>query len=107
MIYRTANLEILKTAILGGQIDGLGGTCESDHSFTHYNEHLKSDKNNRFDLEKIKQHIEFYIEEYGNNTFKYYHNNYKFKKPSTKNLHELTLRIWQELTDLENEFLCS
>ncbi len=98
-ITRTADLNILKVAIMGGQSDSLGAYSEGDHSFTINNEHLKTDY--AFSIAKISAQIEFYIEEYGDNPFKYYGDWYKFKIPKQKNLLILASRIKKIL--IENE----
>lgn len=100
-IIRTANLIILKTAILGGQIDASGNCCESDHSFTRYNDHLKIKGHLQWDL--VRRHIEFYINEYGDNKFFYWNEWYKFKMPSRKNMNIITNIIFCALYVLKNE----
>lgn len=100
-LIRTSNLTILQTQMLGGQIDLLGGFSESDHSFTQYNDHLKTE--GKFDLEKIKNHIEFYISEYGDNKFTYYNETYKLKMPKKNNLNLLSKRIKKFLLNIDNQ----
>ncbi len=99
-IIRTANLRIIKTAILGGEIDASGNCCESDHSFTRYNDHLKMKGHLQWDL--VRRHIEFYINEYGDNKFYYWGDWCKFKMPSRKNMNILTDRIFYALLNLDN-----
>jgi hypothetical protein len=98
-IIRTANLNIIKTQILGGQIDAMGNCAESDHSFTRHNDHLKIHGHLQWDL--VKMHIQFYINQYGDNSFEYYGDTYKLKHPSIMNMNILTDRIFYALCVLE------
>lgn len=100
-VIRTANINILETAMLGGLIDYSGNRCESDHSFTWYNDHLK--KNGYFNVDLIREHVLFFIEEYGDRIFKYYDENYKFKTPNHNNLLILSNRMTKRIAELEAE----
>jgi hypothetical protein len=98
-IIRTANLNIIRIAILGGEIDLMGNCSESDHSFTRHNDHLKI--KGHLQWNRVREHIEFYIEAYGDYKFYFYGDWYKFKIPTYENLIRLTDRIFYHLVALE------
>lgn len=98
-IYRTKNIEILKTWLIGGQTNQLGGNCEGFHSLTMEGRNNGLIKNDQIDLGFLISEIEACIEHYGNETFKYYENKYRFSEPSSKNFNKLLNEIMKDLQD--------
>jgi hypothetical protein len=104
MIIKTKKLSVLKTWLIGGQIDPMGGCGEGFHFLNNLEQAIENgiflSETKTIDKIKLRENIEFAIEEYGNETygFKYYGDKYKFALPCDKNLKILTNRISKELT---------
>lgn len=97
-IIRTANLTVLKTWLLGGQVNELGNHSEGFNTFCEDDciEVLKDDNGN-LSNDLIKESIELLIMQFGDDGFKHYGDIYKFKMPSEKNLNILVKRIKAKL----------
>lgn len=104
-VIRTANLNILKVWLWGGQTDAIGWYSKGFHCL-----HPKDDEDYPKTLEKTKDTIEKLILAYGdeptkffNRSFEYYDDKYRFKLPCEKNLNILAKRIFEEIKLSEKE----
>jgi hypothetical protein len=91
---RTSNLTVLKTWLLGGQINEYGNYAEGFNTFCDdiCVDDLK-DESGQLNSDLIKEAIDSLISQFGDDGFKYYNDTYKFKIPSAKNLSILVKRI--------------
>ena len=104
-IIRTANLIVLKTWLIGGQVDVMGSNSEGFHNLTKYQEEIEEEGQINFD--KLKKSIINLIENYGNDPsengtgFEFWDEIYRFKIPSNKNLNLLTKRVLKDLNEMK------
>lgn len=97
--YRTKNISLLQTWLIGGQINHNGDRCEGFHSLTlngHKNGLIENGSINRnFLINEIEASIE--CAEENNESLSYYGDKYKFSKPSAHNFKILVNRIEKQL----------
>lgn len=105
-VIRTANLNVLKTWLIGGQNEYMGSSAEGFHCLTKSDENEHLFENGELSSEKVKEQIQCLIESFGDDPscdgkgFFYFDDYYRFKIPCEKNLNILKNRVVRDIKEI-------
>ncbi len=102
-IYKTSNINILKTYLVGGQTSEMGNYSHGINTFDEYRETLK--QNDVYSKEKIESDIYTILTDANENKlrFDYYDKRYSFKIPTGKKMERLVEMIIKKLEETDKE----